>query len=421
MTGSVPEKRVMPCFLSRTKRLSGNPRRLRNGQFDAPKASVKQQQEQQQQQQQQTTHISVPFPEERTTPTPKSSSPTLIVDSGTDSNSTAGNTRSVHIGSRDWPAESGSMQQLQQRQEHRRVVSLSWPGEYRLNPQLSEQDYWKQQLEPQDTTTTARTNISTTTTTTCVLQEEEGEEEDEGEAVKKAAVLPNKRQRQMAFKQKRASSGPIDIPPSPAAAAAAVAAAAPTGQDADNGNATRFYDYVDPWTGVHVATTSTLATGDEVRIARGGRAATDADAWYLCWASNRPDLDDDGNRGSVRGPPAHIIQWERETLSYRRARQLEEAGESSSTSSSHKRMPKEVCGDGGGGGCAAAPAATLRDQVMGEYDDDDDNGVGSRGPSDRRMLSDECGSVFEMDLEMSMRFEVVVSKCCAKSSLCFSG
>eukprot|EP00903_Cladosiphon_okamuranus_P009389 g8953.t1 len=265
-------------------------------------------------------------------------------------------------------------------QQHRRVVSLSWPGEARPVERTVD---WDQQLQD------ISRRISSSSSSSSGSGGSSGNSSSSSSGGKAPAVAvavadmtdrpgpspgpattfgaqlnvndnnvdvdvkaaPNKRQRQMAFSKKRVSSGPIDIPPSPRASAANAPAGARGLRRAGGADS------------------------------RGGRAATDAGEWYPCWSATRPD---DKKCGEGGGPPEHILIWERAVRSASHVHAIGAEGE-------------------GGGRSARASRGSARGKVVGsddsEGDEEDDLAMMRQ---ERRLSSEDQGSgsimLFEMDM-----------------------
>ncbi len=245
-------------------------------------------------------------------------------------------------------------QQKKQPNRHRRVVSVSWPGDISLKSQWHDKDdnqrdlEWEQHLQDM-----SRRSSSTKSSSSSADEEppvlvglglgataaarpaavEAGAAAAAAATVNVKVVAPNKRQRQMDYSKTRVSSGPIDIPPSPR-----------TTGDRDE------------------------AEGGE----RGAKAATDAGEWYPCWTPSRPDDNKCGEKG---GPPEHILIWERAVKQQRQQQQQQE------------QQPEE--------GAGRAEIVEQDEDVEDVGDDSDDDGLQQRRP-ERRMSSDQ--PIFDMDL-----------------------
>eukprot|EP00752_Nemacystus_decipiens_P010595 g9435.t1 len=256
--------------------MSNHRARPRSGEFSTQKLQQIQDTYADSQEQERSTSSATRSPA-RSYPAPYSQrSPTaLIIDSGGSGDSSS--SRGLRVRPADHEAQ-------RQEQQHRRVVSLSWPGEARLALVERSAD-WDQQLQEMSR------RISNSSSSGSSGGGGGGGSikaaDDplvESSASVKTAAAPNKRQRQMAFSKKRVSSGPIDIPPSPRT----MAASATSGRGVRGG---------------------ALARGDEGDAdIRGGRAQTDAGQWYPCYSATRPD---DKRCGEGGGPPEHILIWER--------------------------------------------------------------------------------------------------------------
>lgn len=235
-------------------------------------------------------------------------------------------------------------------QRHTRVVSLSWPGETRHG---GEEPLPSRAIEHRE-----------------ALRTEEEREETAPVAVSAPAhaaaaaaapAAPSKRQRQMDWANTKTSSGPIDIPPSPG-----------DQQQHRGGQPSTFHQ--DSLLGYH-ATVTTREEG--ASSGRGGRAATDAGAWYPCWPRTRPDEDSSGDGG---GPPAHILIWER---SFMRSASLQQRALAT-------EEPLEA-----GLGSRRVSEGSARGEVQGqEEEEEDEEDEDADGYPERRM-SDQ--SMFEMD------------------------
>ena len=298
-------------------------------------------------------------------------SPALITDSG----SSGGGSGSGGVDSR----EQRQQQQQQQgpQQKHRRVVSVSWPGDVSFNHQWHGNDKddgatnhrnegWEQHLQRMMMSRRS-SSISRGTTMTSADEEDEDDDDDDhppafvglgaGPAPAPAPipapapavtvnlkVVPNKRQRQTAFSAKRVSSGPIDIPPSPRTTAGI--------GDGRGG----------------------VGEMDE----RGARAITDAGEWYPCWSPSRPD---DKKCGEGGGPPEHILIWERQAK----------------RSASQQQQQQLDTGGAGGGAGGAGRADVVEEDGDSESEDDE----ARQGRPERKLSSDQYGSttmLFEMDM-----------------------
>lgn len=291
------------------------------------------------------------------------SPPALVIDSGDGS---SGGSGSSSRGIRVRPADHEAPQQ-----RHRRVVSLSWPGEARL---IERNTDWYQQLQDMSRRISISSNssngsISGSSSSNSKAAAVADADAMDGSVTTSAAQVndnvkaaPNKRQRQMAFSHKRVSSGPIDIPPSPRTAAANAPATA--------ARARGFRGALD-W-------------GDAFDVdSPGGRAATDASEWYPCWSATRPD---DKKCGKSGGPPEHILMWERAVRSGSQA---------------------QAIGAGGGGGCSSPRVShgSARGEVVGLDDSEGEAEEDEWSPTrqERRLsLDQDHGSGTAMLFEMDM-------------------
>lgn len=314
--------------------------RPRSGEFSAPNLKQVQQDTRADSSEHPPAHSARSPARSYSAPYSQRSPAALIVDSGSSS-------RGVNVP----PGDHEAHLQRHQHQQHRRVVSLSWPGEPAAL--LDRDSDWDQQLQDMSRRISSSSNSSGGSKAPLADGDPAPAIVDakvivNAEATTEAAA-PNKRQRQMAFSKKRVSSGPIDIPPSPSATASAAASGG---------------------RGFH---------GDVDSGARGARAATDAGDWYPCWSATRPD---DRKCGEGGGPPEHILIWERAVRS-------------------NSQLLHQAEGGGGSNRVSEGSRGEVVEEGDSSSEGEEDKLELPRRSSERRMSSDQgSGGVmlFEMDM-----------------------